>query len=99
MTARSVLAGLLVVAASTSSTRGASTVLHLRQVPMFAHILEGVLAVDYEGVGERRYRKGDTFVETIDSAHRGRNVGKKDVRILVVYAGAPGTPNSEVVGD
>jgi quercetin dioxygenase-like cupin family protein len=99
MTARSVLAGLLVVAASTSSTRGASTVLHLHQVPMFAYILEGVLAVDYEGVGERRYRKGDTFVEAIDSAHRGRNVGKKDVRILVVYAGAPGTPNSEVVGD
>ena len=58
--------------------RGASTVLHLHPVPMFAYILEGELAVEYEGVGERRYRKGDTFVEAIDWPHRGRNVGKKE---------------------
>ena len=67
--------------------RGASTVWHVHPVPMFAYILEGELVVDYEGVGERRYRKGDTFVEAIDWPHRGRAAsGKgKDVKILVVY--------------
>jgi len=80
--------------------RGASTSLHLHSVPMFAYILEGQLLVEYEGVGEKRYRKGDTFVEAIDVAHRGRAAirsNAKKVKILVVYAGAVGTPNSEVI--
>ena len=77
-----------------------STSLHLHPVPMFAYILEGQLLVDYEGVGEKRYRKGDVFVEAIDVAHRGRAAirgNARKVKILVVYAGAVGTPNSEVI--
>jgi quercetin dioxygenase-like cupin family protein len=80
--------------------RGASTSLHLHAVPMFAYILEGQLVVEYEGVGEKRYRKGDVFVEAIDVAHRGRAAirgNARKVKILVVYAGAAGTPNSEVI--
>jgi quercetin dioxygenase-like cupin family protein len=77
--------------------RGASTSKHLHAVPMFGYVLKGELAVDYGSAGERTYRKGDSLVEAIDWAHRGRNAGKGKVRILVVYAGADGVLNAEPV--
>jgi quercetin dioxygenase-like cupin family protein len=79
--------------------RGASTNLHLHQVPLVVHVLEGVLVVDYESAGKRRYHKGDTFVEAMDTPHRGRAAGRTPTKILVVYAGAVGIPNREAVDE
>lgn len=68
--------------------------LHEHPVPLTAVIVQGVLVVDYEGVGEIRYRAGDTFVEAFNTPHSGRNGGKGTVKILAIYAGAAGVPNS-----
>lgn len=67
--------------------------LHEHPVPLTAVIVQGVLVVDYEGVGEIRYRAGDTFIEAFNTPHSGRNGGKGMVKILAIYAGAVGTPN------
>ena len=67
---------------------------HFHSVPLFGYMLQGELVVNYGSEGERTYRKGDAFVEAIDWVHQGRNGGRGNVRILVVYAGAEGTPNT-----
>jgi len=68
---------------------------HLHPVPMFAYVLEGELVVDYGSEGERVYRRGDALIEAFDWPHQGRNGGRGIVRILVVYAGAEGIPDTE----
>lgn len=71
----------------------ADTKFHRHPAPMFAYMLEGELTVDYGTAGQRVYRQGDAMVEAMDFAHRGMNLGKEIVRILVVYMGAEGTAN------
>jgi quercetin dioxygenase-like cupin family protein len=58
-------------------------------------MLQGELIVDYGSEGEIIYRKGDALVEAIDWPHQGRNGGRGVLKILLVYAGAEGVPNSE----
>ena len=76
---------------------GASTGWHRHRVPLAAYLLEGELTVTYEGDGNRVYRAGDALVEAIGTPHDGRNLGGETVRILAVFAGAEGVPNSEAV--
>lgn len=71
---------------------------HRHPVPLFGYILQGELIVDYGGAGERTYRKGDSLVEAFETPHQGRNGGKGVVKILVVYAGAVGVPNTVLEG-
>lgn len=68
---------------------------HLHPVPLFAYVLQGELIVDYGSEGEITYQKGDALVEAIDWPHQGRNGGRGVLKILLVYAGAEGVPNSE----
>ncbi len=76
---------------------GARTGWHRHPVPLFGYMLEGELTVAYEGAGERIYRPGDALMEAIGTPHDGRNTGAADVRILAVFIGAEGIPNSEKV--
>jgi quercetin dioxygenase-like cupin family protein len=73
---------------------GTSLPKHLHPVPLFAYILQGELLVDYGSEGQLVYHKGDAFVEAFNWPHSGRNAGKGKVRILAVYSGAVGVPNS-----
>lgn len=76
---------------------GASIPAHLHPVPVFGYVLQGELVVDYGVAGERTYRRGDALIEAFDWPHSGRNGGRGVVKILVVYAGAEGVPDTEVV--
>jgi quercetin dioxygenase-like cupin family protein len=80
---------------------GVSTGLHRHPVPLFGYMLEGELTVTYEGpdgdTSERIYRLGDALMEAVGTPHDGRNTGTGDVRILAVFIGADGIPNSEKV--
>ena len=67
---------------------------HHHPVPLFGYILQGELIVDYGGFGERTYARGESLVEAFETPHQGRNGGKGTVKILVVYAGADGVPNT-----
>lgn len=72
---------------------GAETVLHHHPAPMFAYILDGEVSVDYGAQGQRVFRKGEAFMEAMNVAHKGVNVGPVPVRILAVSMGADGTAN------
>lgn len=80
---------------------GASVGWHRHPVPLFGYLLEGTLAVSYRladgTTTERTYRPGDALVEAVGTPHDGRNAGEEDVRILAVFMGAEGVPNSETV--
>jgi quercetin dioxygenase-like cupin family protein len=84
-----------ITAAVVTVPPGAVLAPHLHPVPLFGYVLQGELIVDYGSQGERIYRAGDALVEAIDWPHQGRNGGRGVVKILVVYAGAEGVPDSE----
>jgi len=73
---------------------GERTPWHLHNAPLFAHVLEGEITVDYGPDGKRQFSKGDTFVEAFKSRHQGHNSGSEIVRMLVIFAGAEGTDNT-----
>jgi quercetin dioxygenase-like cupin family protein len=90
-------AGAEVTAVIVTLPPGAATGWHRHPVPLFGSMLAGELTVAYEGAGTRTYRPGDALMEAIGTPHDGRNDGAADVRILAVFIGAEGIPNSEKV--
>jgi quercetin dioxygenase-like cupin family protein len=74
---------------------GQSTGWHIHQNPSLAHILQGVIDVDYEDGSHRQYKAGDTLAEVVEFKHNGINTGKVPVRILLFVAGEQGTPVSK----
>ena len=83
-----------VTAAIITMLPGEQTGWHQHDVPMFGYILEGEVTVDYGAAGTRVYREGDALLEAIDVAHDGRNSGAGNARILAVFMGADGVPNT-----
>ena len=83
-----------VTAAIITLPAGTNTGWHIHEVPLFAHILEGELKVDYGPHGERVYKKGDTFMEAIDAPHDGASIGSEGAKVLAVIIGAEGLKNT-----
>ena len=77
-----------VTAAIVTLAPGGRTIVHKHGVPLFAYILDGELTVDYGKHGKRTYRKGQTFMEAMNTSHVGINTGSEPVRLLAVYMGA-----------
>jgi quercetin dioxygenase-like cupin family protein len=69
---------------------GEKTILHQHGVPVFIHILEGEVTVDYGDLGQKTFKQGESFLEAMKFTHAGRNTGSIPVRILAVYMGAKG---------
>ena len=76
---------------------GGETGWHEHAVPLFGYMLDGVLTVDYGDKGTRVYKSGDSLMEAMNWPHDGANKGDVPVRILAVYLGAEGIPNSTAV--
>lgn len=76
---------------------GESTGWHRHGIPLVGYVLEGELTVDYGPHGKHVYRAGDAVMEAIEAPHDGTNTGAGPMRILVVFMGAEGKPNSEPV--
>lgn len=73
---------------------GQQTGWHTHEVPLFAYILEGEITVDYGPAGTKTYTTGDSLIEAYKTRHNGTNTGSGIVRILAVFAGADGIPNT-----
>jgi quercetin dioxygenase-like cupin family protein len=73
---------------------GQQTGWHTHPVPLIGYILEGELTVDYGPKGERVYVKGDALAESMSDAHNGRNTGAGIVKILAMFIGMEGVPDS-----
>lgn len=83
-----------VTAAIVTLQPGQETGWHRHGVPLLGYILEGALTVDYGPDGSRSYAAGEAFLEAFGSDHDGRNDGSAPMRLLAVYIGAEGVPNS-----
>jgi quercetin dioxygenase-like cupin family protein len=83
-----------VTAALVTMQPGEQTGWHRHDVPMFCYMLEGEITVDYGSNGTRTYRKGDALMEAVDVPHDGRNTGTGPARVLVVFMGAEGVPDT-----
>ncbi|WP_332687502.1 cupin domain-containing protein [Devosia sp.] len=73
---------------------GGTTGLHRHEVPLFAHILEGELTVDYGEGRIKIYRAGDSVFEAMDVPHSGTNTGSIPMKLLAVYMGGGGKANT-----
>lgn len=80
----------VVTAAIVTIGPGEKTVVHRHGVPLFIHVLEGEVTVDYGDRGKKRFKAGESFLEAMGVEHAGTNVGTVPVRILAVYMGAEG---------
>lgn len=83
-----------VTAAIVTMLPGEETGWHKHDVPMFGLMLDGEITVDYGAAGRRVYRAGEALIEAIDTPHNGRNTGAGNARILAVFMGADGMPNT-----
>jgi quercetin dioxygenase-like cupin family protein len=77
---------------------GETTGWHRHDVPMFGYMLDGEITVDYGKSGTRTYRQGDAVMEAVDVLHDGRNTGRTPARVLAVFLGADGVPNTVMAG-
>ncbi|MGB0631669.1 MAG: cupin domain-containing protein [Alphaproteobacteria bacterium] len=75
---------------------GQSTGWHRHDVPLYARMLAGAIRVAYGDGVQRTYRAGDTFMEAMNRWHDGHVVGGDDAKILIVFMGAKGVPNTEM---
>jgi quercetin dioxygenase-like cupin family protein len=80
----------VVTAAIVTLMPGEKTVTHRHGVPMFAHILEGEITVDYGSHGRKTFKAGQSLLEAMTVAHAGMNLGTVPVRLIAVYMGAEG---------
>ena len=69
---------------------GGETGWHEHPVPSFAVVLEGTLEVTLRDGRRNRLGPGEALVEVVDTAHNGRNVGDRPVKLVVFYAGEAG---------
>lgn len=72
---------------------GGSTGWHSHPVPVYAYMLEGVLAVEMENGKTFEFRKGDAIIEVVNTVHNGYNPGREKASLVVFYTGAAGVPN------
>ena len=76
---------------------GKDTGCYNHAVPLFVHILEGEVTVDYGSKGIKVYKAGDSLLEAENWPHNGMNQTDAIVRIFAVYMGAEGSANATPV--
>ena len=83
-----------VTAAIVTLQPGAETGLHRHDVPVFGYVLEGELTVTYSTGHLKVLGAGDAMVEAQGVFHNGQNTSSGVTKLLVLFAGAKGVPNS-----
>jgi len=74
--------------------QGGETGWHLHPIPVYAYVLSGELAVEFEDGKQSSFREGDSIIEVVNAPHNGRNLGKTPVKLVVFYTGVEGSPNT-----
>lgn len=73
---------------------GEDTGWHTHEVPLFVHVLDGTVTVDYGDRGTNVYKAGETFMEAMNWPHNGINKEEVPARILAVYMGSEDQTNT-----
>lgn len=85
-----------IVAVTGTIQAGGRTPLHQHPIPVFVYVMEGALEVQTEGKEVRRYKTGDSFIESVNRSHQAFNKGNSPTKILVVFVGEEGKPTTIV---
>ncbi len=72
---------------------GGETGRHMHPYPTFVYILDGAIDVEMDGGIVHTYKAGDSFLESLNTWHNGKNKGTTPAKVLVVFAGVHGKPN------
>jgi mannose-6-phosphate isomerase-like protein (cupin superfamily) len=56
------------------------------------YILRGTVTLEIEGNKQFRFEQGSTFIETVNTLHNGKNLGKEPVTIIVFFTTEAGQP-------
>lgn len=76
-------------------TPGGQVGRHQHPVPTFVYVLEGTaFTVEVEGHGQRVFNTGQAYAESMNMWHNAFNRGATSLKVLVVFAGEEGVPNS-----
>jgi len=71
---------------------------HTHPVPNAAYVLSGEVTVEKKDGTKEHFVAGQAVPETVDIVHRGVS-GDEPAVLIVFYAGTPGAPLSQPVGD
>lgn len=83
-----------ITAAIVTIPPGGETGWHTHEVPLFVHVLDGEVSVDYGDKGIKVYKADESIMEAMNWPHNGINKADMPVRILVVYMGSEGKTNT-----
>lgn len=78
---------------------GKDTGWHTHEVPLFVHVLDGTVTVDYGDKGTKVYKAGETFMEAMNWPHNGINKEDVPARIMAVYMGSEDKTNTATAPD
>ena len=73
---------------------GESTPWHKHPSNNYAYILAGTLRLELRDQTSHVFKTGEAFAESVDTWHRGTNIGAGPLKILVFYTGEAGLPLS-----
>ncbi|MGV7222049.1 MAG: cupin domain-containing protein [Nitrospinales bacterium] len=74
---------------------GMSAPMHCHPVPTAGYVLEGKIEVTLNSGESQIFKKGDAVMEVSHTIHNGKAIDGP-VELLVFYAGAVGTPHTEL---
>lgn len=66
---------------------------HLHPVPTLVYVIEGTLTVELDDESRHKCQAGNAVLEVINTWHNARNMGRKSLKLLVVYLGEKGRAN------
>lgn len=50
--------------------------------------------VEIDNGGTYSFREGDAILEVVNTPHIGKNIGEEPVKLVVIYTGIEGSPNT-----
>jgi quercetin dioxygenase-like cupin family protein len=66
---------------------------HMHPVPTLVYVMEGTLTVELDNESRHKCQAGNAVLEVINTWHNARNMGRKSLKLLVIYLGEKGRAN------
>lgn len=66
---------------------------HMHPVPTLVYVMEGTLTVELDDESRQKCQAGSAVLEVINTWHNARNMGRKSLKLLVIYLGEKGRAN------
>ena len=58
------------------------------------YVVEGMITVEFRGGEPKVYKAGEGFVEPVNTVLRGRNIGRRPVKLVIFQVSPPEVPDA-----